>query len=327
MTYRTAVSMIEDVLQFDSHESCVIVDGAGVTLHAPKAFQLYYDDWARLMFPASSEVWFRWLAIPNNPGGSNYLLFEEITAGNGTHIHIAMNYAGDLVVKRGDHNGTTIASAVGAVNGDKVRVITGYVKVADSGGRVVVKNSGTTLIDYTGDTRNGGSSGHVESVMVRVPGGTHYCTFEEITLSTHGELKVGYMKVLDPVANGTYQQFAASAGSAYECIDENPPSDADYIYRADSATGEKSTFAMGDLAMDPTSIGGIVVATRTTLSDTGESQIKHAILSGGTYAAGSAMSIPNNAVWKQSSWLTDPNTGAAWTKAGVNAVEAGVEVA
>lgn len=93
-------------------------------------------------------------------------------ADSGATCHIMLTFDGtnDLQVRRGQH-GTIIATAVDALPTDSSAISTWYyivteVKVHDSAGYVKVWVDGTQVVDFTGDTRNGGTSTNLDTLKV-----------------------------------------------------------------------------------------------------------------------------------------------------------------
>jgi hypothetical protein len=115
-----------------------------------------------------------------------------------------------------------------------------YYKPLNSGGEFTVKLNGTTELTYTGDTTAGledvqtvyfGQSGNYRSMTV----------IDDLVLDDANWIGNSRVGILAPTAAGGETQWDPSAGSNYQCVDERPHSDADYI--STNITNEVDTFA------------------------------------------------------------------------------------
>ena len=95
---------------------------------------------------------------------------------------------------------------------------------ADSGGRFVIKINGVTIIDYTGDTRYLGTAGRTSLVRLGMMTsmGVAEMYMDDIVISDNAWPGTGGLWVLPVTANGDLQEWTASAGAQYECVDDLP---------------------------------------------------------------------------------------------------------
>jgi hypothetical protein len=100
-------------------------------------------------------------------------------------------------------------------------------------------------------------------------------------------------------------------------------------YNSDSVVGHKDMFNFPALSGTPVSIYAVTVRAAMSKSDGGARTVNLKTDSGGTLSNGSApgLSPPLSISYQSSNWLLDPNTGLAWTSAGVNAAKGGYEIA
>jgi hypothetical protein len=120
------------------------------------------------------------------------------------------------------------------------------------------------------------------------------------------------------------QSFTLSGNSLNVC-DPIQNADTDYIYSPN--VGDQDLYDMDDLIPAPPAIIGVVTKALVRKSDAGTRGGQLVVLSGGTQVLGpnlSALSTTYSYTTRVD--VTDPNTGAAWTPAGVNALKVGMQV-
>lgn len=140
-----------------------------------------------------------------------------------------------------------------------------------------------------------------------------------------GDKRVIY---LPPNGAGTTTEFSrggADSGSNYGQVDElSPNSDTDYVY--DNVVGHKDTYAMTDLVQVTGTISGIQTILGARKDDAGDRTIAAVIRSGGTDYDGANASPSTAYSFLTEIRETDPDTSAAWTIAGINAMEMGPKI-
>lgn len=200
--------------------------------------------------------------------------------------------------------------------------------IADSGGTCVVKINGSTAINYTGDTKNGGTSTNIDAVRYGSIGGSVAYWDDIYILNSSGSVNntfLGEIRVQSLQASGagsSTQLTVTGAASNYLAAKDA----SDSTYSASPTTGQRDTYALADTTLTGT-VGGAQVVSRMSKSDAGAASMKAAIKSGATVAYGTTRSLSASATQYLDTWETDPNTSAAWTTSGINALEAGAEVA
>lgn len=332
----------------------VVVDGFD---HFNGSTQALAKGWAAVFTNTTTAGRFAGFAARITPGGSignTYATARILPSALGTvYAGIAIkldatgiSYPTDLLVFRSDSTTNTVRLGL------------------DSSFRLIIRNSagtilctGTTILSpnnwnyielkatinaATGSVEarlNGGASAEcsasslnlgstfIDRVAVSVTssnsaGGAWFDDFYVDDAAFLGDVRV---ETLYPTANGASTDFVASAGSAYQCIDEAPASSSDYIY--ENVTGRKSTFVVGDLA----TIAGTVHAVQTTMyaakTDSGYRSIAPVIRqSSVNYEHLTESVLGADYKFYTQIYNADP-TGSAWTIANVNGNEYGVKVA
>jgi len=233
-----------------------------------------------------------------------------------------------VVARRGDENGTILGSTSVSLAIDTWYWLEIRLLCADSGGRLVVKLDGATMVDYTGDTKNGGTSSNIDSVQVFGSGGSSRIDDFyglDATGSSPYNTFLGDCKVvtLAPSGAGATTGMTPSTGANYTCVDELPYSATDYVT---GATGQKDTYALTDLPSGISSVLAVQANAIAKKSDAGALSVKNVVRSSSTDYAGTATAILPTDTTVSTIRTTDPATSTTWTTSGVNALEVGAEV-
>jgi hypothetical protein len=136
-----------------------------------------------------------------------------------------------------------------------------------------------------------------------------------------GDVRIEY---LAPSGAGTTTNLTPTAGSNYQCVDDNPAND-DTDYVSSSTPGDKDTYAMGNLSSTLGTVVAVAVVTTDRKDDAGTRTHSHRVRLSGTESVSSAFSPTTSYLIHQSFFHTKPG-GGAWSIADVNSVEAGVEL-
>ena len=198
-------------------------------------------------------------------------------------------------------------------------------------GTAVVRLNGTTIINFTGNTKNGGTNTTIDSFLLGANGGLtaviddlYIC---DSTVSAPYNKFLGDVRIyaLSPSGAGSSTQFTPSSGANYTAVDELPYSATDYV--SSGTTGFRDTYAFADL---PATVGTVyavqnnIIAKRT---DAAFISLKSAIKSGASVYYGTPINLGTSDGMIQDLRVTDPATSVSWTATGVNSLEAGFEVA
>lgn len=243
------------------------------------------------------------------------------------HLYVSLN-SNAIVLYRGD--GTLIGSYSSTFLVTTLYYIELSATIADSGGTCEVRYNGQTVITYTGDTKNGGTNTTIDGVGIYPNGGLQIYVDDFYLCNDSGSAPhnnfLGDIRVqtIVPNAAGSSTQFTPSSGANYTTVDELPYSASDYVTSATS--GNRDTYALGDIVATTTIYGvqNNVIAKKT---DSSAVSLKPAFKSSSTVSYGTTKVLSANAESIRDLRIQDPNTSAAWTDSGVNALEAGFEVA
>lgn len=121
------------------------------------------------------------------------------------------------------------------------------------------------------------------------------------------------------------KDFTPSTGADnYACVDELPPNKTDYVSSA--TAGAKDRYTVTDMSYTPTAILGLKVSSVVMKDDITTRTVRNTLKSGATNANGATKPLSSSYRFIEDIFAADPNTSAAWTKSGVDAVEVGIEV-
>jgi hypothetical protein len=128
-----------------------------------------------------------------------------------------------------------------------------------------------------------------------------------------------------PTADGNYKEWTPSVGSDnYANVDEIPQSATDYNSAATAAL--KDSFAHGSISNLAASVDAAIVSVMGKTDDGGAASLR-AIARQGTTDATSANTeaVPSSSGFMDFPFYVDPATGVAFTAAGFNSAEFGIE--
>ncbi len=207
----------------------------------------------------------------------------------------------------------------------------GYFKIADAGGRSQWWIDGNPVADFTGDTRNAGTA---EITKVRFGGGvdgivsTPYQTLiDDIVICTPaGSVNNGVpgnvrIYGISPTAAGSYSQLTPTVGQNYDCVNEIPPSDADYVYGA--VQNGKDSYTLADLVGVTGAIRGIQHMMRAQESAADGNAVARLLRLAGNDYQGVDRTIGASWAYFTEILETNPLLADQWAIGAINALEAG----
>lgn len=282
--------------------------------------------------PAATQLFLGFaLKFSGYSNGAQAFLYLQGDSGATTHLQLQFTNNTTLSLLRG---GTAIATASLAPPQSWSTYFEVSATINATTGTCVVKANGSTIINFTGNTKNGGTNTTIDtfSFYGTQANFTAYSTIIDdlyvcdATGSAPYNTFLGDVRIntLSPSGAGTTTGFTPSAGVNYTDVDELPYSASDYVTA--SASGTRDTYAMTDLSGSYTVLGvqNNIIAKKV---DAGGTAIKPTIVSGGTAYYGTSKVLGTTDTTISDLRVVDPATSAAWTITGVNAMEAGMEIA
>jgi len=254
--------------------------------------------------------------------------------GNTQQVDVRQNADGTMSVTR---NGTvlgTTPSAVGLTN--QWNYYEFKATIHPTAGAYELRVNGQSLISATNvNTRNtaNSSANQIQCGSANsYNGGSGVYDFDDFyacdgTGTTNNDF-LGEMRIetLYPASPGTNTNFTPNpAGSNYANVKDAPPDD-DATIVSGNTLGLMDTYLMSHLSGTPTTIKGTMLSVMARKDNAGTRAVAPVIRSGATNSIGANGYLGASYACYTRIDETDPGTGAAWTAAGVNAVECGQSV-
>ena len=252
---------------------------------------------------------------------------------DGTTIHLRFHLLdGEILVYNGA--GTLLGTSVGfGMVYDVSRYFEVKFTIDNSAGSVVIRSNEVEILSLSSvDTQNsananfnhifiGGLYNDVDVIyddfyICDLTGGAPCNDFL-------GDVRVD---VLRPNGAGTYTDFAPSAGSNYQNVDEDY-SDDDSTYNDGASVADQDSYALGDLpAPSGTTIYGVKSQITVRKTDAGAMEAKLLTRVGTTDDLGDAITLGDTFSTHPKIFVENPDDSAAWEDADVNGMEVGVEI-
>lgn len=211
--------------------------------------------------------------------------------------------------------------------------------VADAGGRCVVRLNGVTIIDFTGDTRNGGTGAGLDSLRTLNTGtgslgsgvaGQNWDDFYVCDNTGAGpdNTFLGDVRIetLRPNAPGAATEWTpGSAVANWTTVGEYPPSTTDFVGTA--VTGKRDLYGLTDLLTTNGQVLGVRSYATVAKSDAGAPPNARILLRGsdGTVVNTDLPVLSTTYTTAAGTVRRTTPAGAAWSIAEVNAMQAGIE--
>jgi hypothetical protein len=293
----------------------------------------YFWNMKKLLPVPVSNIFVGWAMYTATGGSTGSDTYMSLWGDDGStmHLRLLLNTSSTLRVARGD--GTTLAtSATGTFIAGQWNYIEMSGTIADSGGRCVVRVNGVTVIDFTGDTKNGGTSTQFDTIVLGDIGGNVgprvVTYFDDLyvcdaTGPAPNNTFIGDTRIqtISPNAAGSSTQMTPSTGANYAAVDELPYSATDYVR---ATPGQLDTYSATDLSADTGTIYGLQTCAVVKKTDAGTISAKTAVKSGATTYFGANVAVGTIDQTVTDIRAVDPNTSAAWTTTAINAIEIGI---
>ena len=269
--------------------------------------------------------------ITHSGSGLPAIMHIGSDAGVTTHVEVGVSVTGQIEVRR---SSTTIppTSAVGVIQFDRWHYIEVQAKLSDTAGQITVRVDGAQVISTAAnvDTKNAGTKTVFDWVRV-YSSSTNNVRFDDIYLMTGaGDTFLGPISVetLRPVGNGAVNQWVGSDGDAVDnwmVVDDPTVDTNNYVYSA--TVGQQDLYTMSDLQRTSGTIVGVCHATQAIRTDAVTARSVKLLNRRAAINAGPAVALTTGYRGIAHSLALDPETGAAWTVANVNALQSGIELA
>lgn len=262
-------------------------------------------------------------------------------AGVTTHVSLRRNDDGSITAYRGGTPGTNSGATVLAVSAPNVILLGNWyhieikVLLADAGGTVEVRVNNTTVINFTGDTKNGGTATVFDRVHIfsNSAGDSMNARFDDFYILNGAGASnndfIGDSRIHNvlPNANGNYSQLLGSDGNSidnYLQVDENPPNTTDY--NGSGVSGDKDSYNFPDLPVAVTAVRAVAQRAWAASSDAGSRAARNFVRIAGVDYPSADYNVGATYLHFETLFDTSPATAVAFTPAEFNAAEWGFEV-
>jgi hypothetical protein len=132
------------------------------------------------------------------------------------------------------------------------------------------------------------------------------------------------IQAIVPAAAGNSTQWAPSAGANYQCVDEKPPSEADFL--STNTTGHLDQFVAGDLTGSIENVKCVQVQALAKAEGVPTpTNLQLSVRTGGSDFLSGDKAIPVASGQLYEIWEANPDTVAPWEISEVNAMQIGVK--
>lgn len=261
-----------------------------------------------------------------------FVWLTDGTVGPTVQFMLQRNADGSINAYRGDSGTLLGTTAPGVLSSTAVHYYVELkVLIHPSAGTVDLRVNGASVLSLTGqNTRQSANSfatqvsfGNRDTTGISVNVDDVYiCDNSGSTNNTFlGDVRV---ECLFPNGAGSTTNFAPSAGSNYQCVDDNPAND-DTDYVSSSTVTDRDLYAMASLSSTSGAVKAVCVTTTDRKDDSGTRTHAHVVKSGASVSVGTAFAPTTAYAIHQTVFESKPG-GGAWTISDVNGAEAGLEI-
>jgi hypothetical protein len=298
-------------------------------------------------FTAASQI-FAGAAIQRNLGSglsySSAILAMYGDTATTPHLYLVVTSLGAVQVYRGNPlaytssapGGTLIATSANGLVDAGWHYIEFGATIDSSTGTAVVHVDNTQVINFTGNTKNGGTNTTIDAVSFSnmTFGGATYGSpiIDDLyvcnssgggsTSTFLGDVRV---ETCLPNGAGSSTQFTPT-GSGTNYLNANDVPDSTTTFNSDSTAGHRDTYALANLAAGTGTVFAVQQVMVAFKTGAGSASLKGAQQSGATVSYGATRSLGTSSTVYTDVSETNPATSATWTAGDVNGLEAGAEV-
>jgi hypothetical protein len=201
------------------------------------------------------------------------------------------------------------------------------VVISDTVGRVTVYLDGAQVLDLTGQDTANGATLTVNNLKFFAATSSNYEVDDLIVTDTATRLTNPVrIETLYPDSDGATLDWTQSTGGThFGVVDEAVASATDYLEAA--SVGNVDELGLTALSSTPTSIEEVNVIMYASKTDAAIRSVYPGVKSGATTSDGTAYFLTSSGGRVERPITTDPDTAAAWSAAGVNALQVRPKVA
>jgi hypothetical protein len=278
------------------------------------------------------RITFGFRVRPQNVADRFICLIRGIN-GSVDHVSLYRNSAGEIVAYRGNGVTELARSAPNTLVPTRTDYLEVQVLCADAGGRVIVRKNKQAVIDFTGDTRNGGADAILDEVLIGTNNSQLYIAdlyfLNEQGAAPHNDfLNPIVVQCLNPTGAGSASNFTGSDGNSVDnhLLVDDATQDGDATYVESNVATTLDLHGMEDVSVSAGNVRGLIERIYARDTGGGGAQIKGKIRTGGANHDGATVTLGSSYSHFMIPFPINPGTAATWTLAEINAVEAGYEV-
>ncbi len=278
-------------------------------------------------------AWFYGAAL----SGTNIMAGVTLGDGATAQCSIAMRSDGAMLLTSGALAGSTLATFAGAFIASTWAHFQIRIVINNSTGAIHVRKDGATSDTFssTGLNTRGGTSNNYTN-QVSVAGGASpnnntrfddfyvFSTTGSIPNDWQGDVRALQLMAASDPGSPLFSK-SPNTGTSFSKINEaNEDGDTTYIF--DSNVGDEDDFGIATLASTPTAIVAVQAKMFCKKSDAGARSGDLFLKSGASSVNFGSTALSSTYGYLNLPQTTDPNTAAAWTQSGVNALTVGPKV-
>ncbi len=247
----------------------------------------------------------------------------------GVQVTLRLNTNMTLTLLRGTISGTVLGTGTKVLSLNTWYLIEGKILINDTTGIAQLKIDGALPldIDFSGDTQNQTGDTitkiYLGNVDVSYSG---YNYFDDFVLDDAALVGDTRIQAISPTGAGNSTNWTPSAGNNWDCVEEIPASDANYL--TTNSNDILDTYQASNLTGAVVSIRCVQVQARSVKEGASTPQnLKLAVRTGGSDYLSGDKAVPVSFKSLFNIWELNPNTSAAWMTSDVDGVEIGIKSA
>lgn len=308
---------------WDAVNNATITSAAGLDMDGGYCLDLNSgNEYAEKNIDAVDEMYFAFKYHPTSDSSSEQIL--TLYNGSVPLVNITRVPDGEIEAFRGESD----LLATGSITPieDATCLIEIHVSIHDSSGRIEVKVNGILDIDFTGDTK---PDANTQFDKVRLGHGSrtgdysnaYYDNFIMDDAAWIGDTKI---QAIAPSAGGNAANWSPSTGANFQCVDEIPASDVDYV--SVNTNNVIDTYAMSNMTGSPDTVKCIQVQSRTESDGTPTpTNLQLVIRPDTTDYVSSSKAVAVSPKGLYHIWMTNPEDSQVWETSDVNGLEVGIK--
>lgn len=277
------------------------------------------------LLTAANEYWISFrIRFASTSGTTTAVLkFMNTSTVLGT-LKIDLATDGYVKVYRGDSSTLCATGTYQCSINNTYRIEVDYKPDTGSSGTFNVKVNGISDIAFTGQTANNA----LQINKMRFGNGYASWYLDDFVVDSSEYPGNTRIQSIKPSAAGNSTQWDPSTGSNWDCVDEIPYNDTDYV--STNVVDEVDLYALANLVEGSKTISAIkclqVSARAKQDGAATATKLALSVRTGSTNYFGSDQSVTQDVWgWYSELWHTNPNTSVAWTKSDVDGLEAGLK--